>query len=56
MEATINGAADNFTVEFETDGKAVPLKVSFGTARKYGELEGQGVLVSFKNDALINIQ
>ena len=56
MEATINGAADNFTVEFETDGKAVPLKVSFGTARKYGELEGQRVLVSFKNDALINIQ
>ncbi|WP_226679107.1 LysM peptidoglycan-binding domain-containing protein [Mesobacillus jeotgali] len=56
MEATVSGAADNFTVEFETDGKAVPLKVSFGTARKYGELEGHRVVVSFKNGALINIQ
>ena len=56
MEAIISGAADNFTVEFETDGEAIPLKVSYGTARDYGELEGQQVLVSFKNGALINIQ
>ena len=56
MEATVNGAADNFTVEFETDGKAIPLKVSYGTARKYQELAGQQVIVTFKNGALINIQ
>jgi LysM repeat protein len=56
MEATVNGAADNFTVEFETDGKAVPLKVSYGMARKYQELAGQQVFVTFKNGALINIQ
>ncbi|WP_213370055.1 LysM peptidoglycan-binding domain-containing protein [Mesobacillus boroniphilus] len=56
MEATVTGAADNFTVEFETDGEAVPLKVSYKAARKYEELAGQRVLVSFKNDALINIQ
>ncbi|MCM3123795.1 MULTISPECIES: LysM peptidoglycan-binding domain-containing protein [unclassified Mesobacillus] len=56
MESTVNGAADNFTVEFETDGKAIPLKVSYGTARKYQELAGQQVIVTFKNGALINIQ
>lgn len=56
MEATVTGAADNFTVEFENDGQATPLKVSYGTARKYEELAGQHVLVSFKNGALINIQ
>ncbi|WP_079506384.1 LysM peptidoglycan-binding domain-containing protein [Mesobacillus jeotgali] len=56
MEATVNGAADNFTVEFETDGKAIPLKVSYGTAGQYQELAGQRVLVTFKNGSLINIQ
>lgn len=56
MEAIVTGAADNFTVEFETDGEAVPLKVSYKTARKYEDLAGQQVLVSFKNDALINVQ
>jgi LysM repeat protein len=56
MEATVTGAADNFTVEFETDGKAVPLKVSYGTARKYEEFPGQRVFVSFRNGALISIQ
>ena len=55
MEATISGAADNFTVEFETDGEAVPLKVAYKTARKYEELAGQRVNVSFKNGALIDL-
>jgi hypothetical protein len=56
MEATVNGAADNFTVEFEADGKAVPLKVAYKTARKYEELAGQRVVAAFRNGALINIQ
>lgn len=56
IEATVTGAADNFTVEFETDGEAVPLKVSYGTARKYEELAGYQVLVTFKNGSLINLQ
>ena len=56
MEATVTGAADNFTVEFETDGEAVPLKVSYKTARKYGELSGQRVIAAYKNGALINLQ
>ncbi|WNF22780.1 LysM peptidoglycan-binding domain-containing protein [Mesobacillus jeotgali] len=56
MEATVNGAADNFTVEFEADGKAIPLKVSYKTARKYEELAGQRVVAAYKNGALINIQ
>ncbi len=55
MEATVTGAADNFTVEFEIDGKAIPLKVSYGTAREYQHLTGQQVLISYKNGALINI-
>jgi LysM repeat protein len=56
MEATVTGAADNFTVEFETDGKAIPLKVSYETARKYEDFAGQRVFVAYKNGALINIQ
>jgi LysM repeat protein len=56
MEATLNGAADNFTVEFEADGKAIPLKVSYKTARKYEELAGQRVVAAYRNGALINIQ
>jgi LysM repeat protein len=55
MEATVNGAADNFTVEFETDGEAVPLKVSYKTAQNYEELAGQRVFVAYRNGALINI-
>ena len=56
MEATVNGAADNFTVEFEVDGKAIPLKVSYKTARKYEEMAGQRVVAAYRNGALINIQ
>nr|WP_081742134.1 LysM peptidoglycan-binding domain-containing protein [Mesobacillus boroniphilus] len=56
MEAIINGAADNFTIEVESDGKAIPLRVSYGTARKYEEFAGLGVFVAYKNGALINIQ
>jgi hypothetical protein len=41
MEATVPGAADNFTVEFETDRKAIPFKVSYGTAREYEEFAGK---------------
>lgn len=56
MEATVVGAADNFTVEFDIDGKAIPLKVSYGTAQKYQQLSGNPLFVSYKNGALINIQ
>ena len=56
MEATVTGAADNFTVEFETDGEALLLKVSYKTARNYEELAGQRVLASYKNGALIDMQ
>jgi LysM repeat protein len=56
MEATINGAADNFTIEVESDGKAIPLKVSYGTAREYEEFAGQRVFLAYKNGALISIQ
>ncbi len=56
MVASINGAADNFTVEFEADGKAIPLKVSYGTARKYQEMAGKQVLVTYRNSALISTQ
>ena len=56
MEGIVTGAADNFTVEFETDGKAIPLKVSYGTARAYEELAGQRVIAAYKNGALISLQ
>lgn len=56
MEAIINGAADNFTIEVENDGKAIPLKVSYGTAREYEDFAGQRVFVSYKNGALISLQ
>jgi LysM repeat protein len=55
VEATVTGAADNFTVEFDIDGKAIPLKVSYGTAQKYQQLSGNPLFVSYKNGALINI-
>ncbi|MBT2678662.1 LysM peptidoglycan-binding domain-containing protein [Bacillus sp. ISL-35] len=55
MEATVSGAADNFTVEFETDGKAIPLKVSYGAAREYEEIAGRRVFVAYRNGALVNI-
>jgi hypothetical protein len=41
MEATVSGAADDFTVEFETDGNAIPFKVSYRTAREYEEFAGK---------------
>lgn len=56
IEATINGAADNFTIEVESDGKAIPLKVSYGTAREYEDIAGQRVFVAYKNGALISLQ
>ena len=49
MEATVTGAADNFTVEFDKNGQAIPLKVAYGTARKYQELSGYEVLITYKN-------
>lgn len=55
MTATVTGAADNFTVEFDKKGKAVPLKVAYGTARQYQELAGYEVLITYKNGAVINI-
>lgn len=55
VEATVTGAADNFTVEFDIDGKAIPLKVSYGTAQKYQQFSGNPLFVSYKNGALINI-
>jgi LysM repeat protein len=56
VEATVTGAADNFTVEFVTAGLVIPLKVSFGTAQEYQKLDGQALLVVYKNGALINIK
>ncbi|GAM12651.1 cell wall-binding protein [Mesobacillus selenatarsenatis SF-1] len=56
MEATVTGAADNFTIEVESDGKAIPLKVSYGTARKYQDFAGQRVFITYKNGALISLQ
>jgi LysM repeat protein len=55
MEATVAGAADNFTVEFTQNGQAIPLKVAYGTARKYQELAGNRLIVSYKNGAVVNI-
>lgn len=55
MEATVAGAADNFTVEFNQNGQAIPLKVAYGTARQYQELSGDKLIVSYKNGAVINI-
>lgn len=55
IEATIAGAADNFTVEFTQNGHAIPLKVAYGTARKYQELSGNTIIVSYKNGAVVSI-
>lgn len=55
MEATVAGAADNFTVEFTQNGQAIPLKVAYGTARKYQELAGDKMIVSYKNGAVVSI-
>ena len=55
MEATVAGAADNFTVEFTQNGHAIPLKVAYGTARKYQELAGKTLIVTYKNGAVIHI-
>lgn len=56
MEASIAGAADNFTVEFTQNGQAIPLKVAYGTARKYQELAGSQLIVTYKNGAVIHIE
>lgn len=56
MEATVAGAADNFTVEFTRNGHAIPLKVAYGTARKYQELAGKTLIVTYKNGAVIHIE
>ncbi|HAQ07092.1 MAG TPA: hypothetical protein DCR24_06070 [Bacillus bacterium] len=55
MTATVTGAADNFTVEFDTNGKSIPLKVAYGTASKYQELSGYELFITHKNGAVINI-
>ena len=55
MEGIVTGAADSFTVEFESDGVAFPLKVSYKAARKYAGLAGQRVFASYKNGALIDM-
>ncbi|MBU8881081.1 LysM peptidoglycan-binding domain-containing protein [Bacillus sp. FJAT-29790] len=55
-KATVVGAADQFSVEFESNKQAYTLKVPYGTAPSYQKLAGKDVMISFKNGALIHIQ
>ncbi|QVY61358.1 LysM peptidoglycan-binding domain-containing protein [Cytobacillus gottheilii] len=56
QSAKIIGAADNFTVEFQTGGRHFALKVPYGTAQEYQRLAGKTVIVTHKNGSVINIQ
>ncbi|UAC47898.1 LysM peptidoglycan-binding domain-containing protein [Bacillus aquiflavi] len=50
------GAADKFTVEFNTKDQILTLKVPFGTAHKFEALTGRNVILTYKNDGLIYLQ
>ncbi|WP_108670377.1 LysM peptidoglycan-binding domain-containing protein [Peribacillus acanthi] len=54
-EATVIGAADSFTVEFEQHGKTFVLTVPYGAASKYQDKSGQKVTVLHKNGAVISV-
>nr|WP_246439573.1 LysM peptidoglycan-binding domain-containing protein [Bacillus benzoevorans] len=47
--ATVVGAADNFTVEFETEKGALILQVAYGTGQNYADLSGKKVEVVYYN-------
>lgn len=55
ISASVVGAADNFTVEFTSNGRSIPLKVAYGTAQSYEKYAGQQVILTYKNNALINV-
>ncbi|MDZ5471842.1 LysM peptidoglycan-binding domain-containing protein [Bacillus sp. 31A1R] len=55
-KAKVIGAADKFTVEFNTEKGLLTLKVAYGTAETYQKLSGKEVFIFYKNGALINLQ
>ena len=55
-KAKVVGAADNFTVEFNSEKQPFTLKVPYGTASSYQKLSGKEVIVSYKNGAIIQVQ
>lgn len=57
--AVVVGAADNFTVEFETEKGALILQVAYGTGQNYADLSGKKVelvYASGERPALITYQ
>ncbi|MFE8701818.1 LysM peptidoglycan-binding domain-containing protein [Cytobacillus sp. FJAT-54145] len=54
--AKVVGAADKFTVEFQTKRGALSLRVPYGTAELYQQFSGKDVFISHRNGALITIQ
>ncbi len=56
QSAKIVGAADNFTIEFQSGSRHFALKVPYGTAQEYQRLAGKTVIVTHKNGAVVNIQ
>ena len=54
--ATVIGAIDKFTVEFQAGTDTFPLRVSYGTAEAYQKQSGKEYILSYKNGALLSIQ
>jgi LysM repeat protein len=57
--AVVVGAADNFTVEFETEKGALVLQVAYGTGQNYANLSGKKVelvYASGERPALVSYQ
>ncbi|AGK52566.1 LysM peptidoglycan-binding domain-containing protein [Bacillus sp. 1NLA3E] len=54
FEATVVGAADPFSVEFEENGEPLVLTVPYGTATDYQKKSGQKGTIIYKNGALIS--
>lgn len=53
-EVEVVGVADNFTVEFQDQGKVFVLKVPYGQASKYVKKSGKSMKVFHKNGAIIS--
>lgn len=54
FEATVVGAADSFSVEFEKNGEPLVLTVPYGSASDYQKKSGQKGTIIYKNGALIS--
>ncbi|MGJ7919433.1 LysM peptidoglycan-binding domain-containing protein [Neobacillus sp. LXY-4] len=53
-DATVIGASDSYSVEFDKNGEQLMLKVPYGTASKYQKMSGKTGTLIHKNGAVIS--